>query len=138
MLVLIVIPPILTDMITVHDRDFNVLSANKAAKELKTRIIQRVGDFGKMTIAGTFHSICAGILRKYAERIGYTSNFVIYDSADTYKVIKDTIKAMNLDSTGFPYKKIANMISNFKNKLIVPKKLSRIMNFTVIFFKNQK
>ncbi|NOR44003.1 MAG: AAA family ATPase, partial [Candidatus Delongbacteria bacterium] len=72
-----------------------VTFTNKAAKELKSRIIQRVGDFGKMTIAGTFHSICAGILRKYAERIGYTSNFVIYDSADTYKVVKNTVKDMN-------------------------------------------
>ncbi|MBN2789220.1 MAG: UvrD-helicase domain-containing protein [Candidatus Delongbacteria bacterium] len=97
-----------------------VTFTNKAAKELKTRIIQRVGDFGKMTIAGTFHSICAGILRKYAERLGYTSNFVIYDSDDSYKVVKNIITQQNIDSSAFPYKKIAHMISNFKNKLIYP------------------
>ncbi|MDA3838889.1 MAG: UvrD-helicase domain-containing protein [Candidatus Delongbacteria bacterium] len=97
-----------------------VTFTNKAAKELKTRIIQRVGDIGKMILAGTFHLICASILRKYAERLGYTSNFVIYDSDDTYKVVKSTIKAMSLDATSFPYKKIANIISKMKNKLVYP------------------
>ena len=97
-----------------------VTFTNKAAKELKTRIIQRVGDLGKMILAGTFHSICASILRKHAEKLGYTSNFVIYDSDDSYKVIKSKIKEMNLDPTGFPYKKIAHLISKLKNKLIYP------------------
>jgi len=97
-----------------------VTFTNKAAKELKLRLIKKVGESGKFIIAGTFHSICAKILRKYADRIGYQSNFVIYDTDDKNKVIKNCLKELELDSINYPYKKISSFISNLKNKMIYP------------------
>ena len=97
-----------------------VTFTNKAAKELKLRLIKKVGEAGKFITAGTFHSICAKILRKYADRIGYQSNFVIYDTDDKNRVIKNCLKELELDSTNYPYKKISSFISNLKNKMVYP------------------
>ncbi|MCG2761273.1 MAG: UvrD-helicase domain-containing protein, partial [Candidatus Delongbacteria bacterium] len=97
-----------------------VTFTNKAAKELKERIVYRVGEIGKAVFAGTFHSISARILRKYADRLGYNSNFVIYDTEDKEKVVKGMIKKNNFNNSSFPHKKISTLISILKNKLIYP------------------
>ncbi|MFO7811262.1 MAG: 3'-5' exonuclease [Candidatus Delongbacteria bacterium] len=97
-----------------------VTFTNKAATELKVRIIARVGKYGGGVLAGTFHSICSRILRDNSAKIGYRPNFVIYDSEDKYKVIKQMIKKNDLSPSYFPYKKISAIISSFKNKLIYP------------------
>ncbi len=97
-----------------------VTFTNKAAGELKERIISSIGDEGKAVIAGTFHSICSKILRKHSEYLGYAQNFVVYDSEDSEKVIRSVIKKNNLDTKSFPVKKIREMISQLKNRLIYP------------------
>ena len=69
---------------------------NKAAGELKERIMARVPDSGDIW-ASTFHSTCAKILRRYGERLGYSSSFTIYDTDDQKRQMKDILKAMNVD-----------------------------------------
>ncbi|MDD3044363.1 MAG: 3'-5' exonuclease [Candidatus Delongbacteria bacterium] len=97
-----------------------VTFTNKAAGELRERIIGAVGEDGRSVIAGTFHSICARILRKHSELLGYNGNFVIYDSDDSEKLIKAMAKKNGLSSTAYPVKKISSIISKLKNKLIYP------------------
>jgi DNA helicase II / ATP-dependent DNA helicase PcrA len=97
-----------------------VTFTNKAAKELTERIVQRTGKTGEGVFAGTFHSICARILRRHCERLGYKPNFVIYDSDDSVRVLKQAIKNNNLSTSLFPAKKIASLISGLKNKLVYP------------------
>jgi DNA helicase II / ATP-dependent DNA helicase PcrA len=97
-----------------------VTFTNKAAKELTGRIVARVGKSGEGVFAGTFHSICARLLRRNCERLGYKPNFVIYDSDDSVRVLKQAIKNNNLSTSLFPAKKIASLISSLKNRLIYP------------------
>ena len=79
---------------------FNILAltfTNKAAKEMKERIATIVGNEAKNLWMGTFHSVFARILRIEAHKIGYTSNFTIYDSDDSQKLVSRIIKEFNLD-----------------------------------------
>ncbi len=89
---------------------------NKAANEMKERIGQLIDyPIDKMWI-GTFHSICVRILRKNIERIGYDSNFVIYDTDDTKIVIRDCIKELELDTKKYNVNSIKSIISSEKNR----------------------
>ena len=100
---------------------FNILSltfTNKAAKEMKERIISIVGDEAKNLWMGTFHSVFARILRIEAHKIGYTSNFTIYDSDDSQKLVSRIIKELNLDKEQYKYKIIFSRISSMKNNFI--------------------
>ena len=100
---------------------FNILSltfTNKAAKEMKERIISIVGDEAKNLWMGTFHSVFARILRIEAHKIGYTSNFTIYDSDDSQKLVSRIIKELNLDKEQYKYKIIFSRIS-FYTTLVV-------------------
>ncbi|HQO09685.1 MAG TPA: 3'-5' exonuclease [Clostridiales bacterium] len=97
-----------------------VTFTNKAAGELVERIVSRVGEIGKMIFAGTFHSLCAKILRRHADILGYGSNFVIYDSDDSEKVVREMIRRNNFNTASFPVKKVASIISLLKNRLIYP------------------
>ncbi len=97
-----------------------VTFTNKAAGELVERITARVGEIGKMIFAGTFHSLCTRILRRHSDLLGYGSNFVIYDTEDKEKVIKQIVKNNNFNSTSFPVKKISAIISILKNRLVYP------------------
>ena len=100
---------------------FNILSltfTNKAAKEMKERIISIVGDEAKNLWMGTFHSVFARILRIEAHKIGYTSNFTIYDSDDSQKLVSRIIKELNLDKEQYKYKTIFSRISSMKNNFI--------------------
>ena len=100
---------------------FNILSltfTNKAAKEMKERIISIVGDEAKNLWMGTFHSVFARILRIEAHKIGYTSNFTIYDSDDSQKLVSRIIKELNLDKEQYKYKIIFSRISSMKNNSI--------------------
>jgi DNA helicase II / ATP-dependent DNA helicase PcrA len=94
---------------------------NKSAKEMKERITKVVGERGQRVWAGTFHSIFARILRNEAEKIGYPSNFTIYDSDDSESVVKAIIKEMNLDKDVYHAGSIRSRISLAKNNLISPK-----------------
>ena len=104
---------------------FNILSltfTNKAAREMKERIGKIVGESeAKNLWMGTFHSIFARILRIEAERLGYPTNFTIYDADDSKKVISNIIKEKNLDKDIYKAKTVASRISSLKNNLITPK-----------------
>ena len=104
---------------------FNILSltfTNKAAREMKKRIGRIVGESeAKNLWMGTFHSIFARILRIEAERLGYPTNFTIYDTDDSKKVISKIIKEKNLDKDIYKAKTVAARISSLKNNLITPK-----------------
>ncbi|MDT0688509.1 3'-5' exonuclease [Salegentibacter sp. F188] len=104
---------------------FNILSltfTNKAAREMKNRISKIVGSSeAKNLWMGTFHSIFAKILRFEADKLGYPSNFTIYDTQDSQSVIRAVIKDMRLDKDVYKYKQVYNRISSYKNSLITVK-----------------
>lgn len=104
-------------------KPWNVLAitfTNKAANELKERLQARINEGGDLINAGTFHSICGKILRIDGERLGYTSNYTIYDTNDTVRVIKECQKKLNIDDKILSYKTIRNEISHAKDSLITP------------------
>ena len=106
---------------------FNILAltfTNKAAKEMKERIATIVGNEAKNLWMGTFHSVFARILRIEAHKIGYTSNFTIYDSDDSQKLVSRIIKEFNLDKDRYKYKSIFSRISSMKNSFITPNAVS--------------
>ncbi|MCB9082429.1 MAG: UvrD-helicase domain-containing protein [Lewinellaceae bacterium] len=94
---------------------------NKAAREMKERIERVVGDAANRVWAGTFHAIFARILRVEAEKIGYPSNFTIYDSDDSASVINAIIKELNLDKSVYNTNAIRSRISSAKSSLITPR-----------------
>jgi len=104
---------------------FNILSltfTNKAAREMKTRISSIVGDSeAKNLWMGTFHSVFAKILRIEADRLGYPSNFTIYDTQDSQRLISSIIKEKKLDKDIYKYKQVQSRISSYKNSLITVK-----------------
>ena len=104
---------------------FNILSltfTNKAAREMKGRISQIVGSSeAKNLWMGTFHSVFAKILRFEGHRLGYPSNFTIYDTQDSHSVIRAVIKEMQLDKDIYKYKQVYSRISSYKNSLITVK-----------------
>ncbi len=104
---------------------FNILSltfTNKAAREMKERIATIVGaSEAKNLWMGTFHSVFAKILRIEADRLGYPSNFTIYDTQDSDRLIASIIKEMNLDKDIYKYKQVRSRISSYKNSLITVK-----------------
>ena len=101
---------------------FNILSltfTNKAAREMKERIAAVVGPSESKNLwMGTFHSVFARILRSEADKLGYPSNFTIYDTQDSVRLIGSIIKEMGLDKERYKSKQILNRISSFKNSLI--------------------
>ena len=103
---------------------FNILSltfTNKAAKEMKERIEKIVGLEAKNIWMGTFHSVFAKILRFEADKLGYPSNFTIYDSDDSKALLRRIIKEMNLDTDIYKVNIVQSRISSFKNNLITVK-----------------
>jgi DNA helicase-2/ATP-dependent DNA helicase PcrA len=101
---------------------FNILSltfTNKAAREMKARIAGYVGKSEAKNIwMGTFHSVFAKILRIEGHQLGFPSNFTIYDSQDSQRLITSIIKEMQLDKDVYKTKQVLNRISSFKNSLI--------------------
>lgn len=104
---------------------FNILAltfTNKAAKEMKSRIASIVGsNEAKNLWMGTFHSVFAKILRIESEKLGYPSNFTIYDTQDSVRLISSIIKEMQLDKDVYKPKQVLNRISSYKNSLITVK-----------------
>ena len=100
---------------------FNIMAltfTNKAAKEMRERIEKFVGADARNLWMGTFHSVFARILRAEADRLGYTSNFTIYDTDDAKSLIKTIVKELNLDDKLYKPNVVYNRISNAKNRLI--------------------
>ena len=104
---------------------FNILSltfTNKAAREMKTRIASIVGvSEAKNLWMGTFHSVFAKILRIEADKLGYPSNFTIYDTQDSQRLISSIVKEKKLDKDIYKYKQVQSRISSYKNSLITVK-----------------
>jgi len=104
---------------------FNILAltfTNKAAREMKKRIASIVGGSETKNLwMGTFHSIFARLLRYDGDKLGYPSNYTIYDTQDSQRLISSIIKEMGLDKDIYKYKQIQNRISSYKNSLITVK-----------------
>lgn len=93
---------------------------NKAAAELKDRLINMLGDVGDDIWASTFHSSCARILRRDGDRLGYSSHFTIYDSDDSRRLMKEVLKALDISEKALSPKAILGEISRAKDELITP------------------
>ena len=102
---------------------WNILAitfTNKAARELKERLDKAVGEVGNDIWAATFHSTCARILRRYGERIGFSSKFTIYDTNDQRKLMKEIQKQLNIDEKFLAHRSILNEISHAKDSMVSP------------------
>ena len=109
-----------------HDgtcESWNILAitfTNKAANELKTRIIDRVGERGNDVFASTFHSMCVRFLRRNSDRVNFGKNFTIYDSDDSRRVIRTIMKEMGVDDKVIPPAAVMSEISKAKDNMIDP------------------
>ncbi len=93
---------------------------NKAANEMKERIANLVGDVARDLWMGTFHSICVRILRKFIDRIGFDSSFIIFDTSDQKTLVKQCMKELQIDDKTFSDRGILSEISNAKNEMLDP------------------
>lgn len=101
---------------------------NKAAKEMKARIISLVGKVGYDIQVSTFHSFGLRIIKENYERLGYSKNFTIIDSDDSLTLIKKILKELNIDTNKCNPKFIKNQISSAKNEMVTPEKYSNLVN----------
>ena len=104
-------------------RPYEILAitfTNKAAGEMKERVTDLVGPVAKSMWVSTFHSACVRLLRQEIERLGYSSTFSIYDSADSQKLISRVMETLNLDPKRYPPRQFQSLISNAKNELQTP------------------
>ena len=102
---------------------WNILAitfTNKAAAEMKERVEQLVGEEAQSIWVSTFHAMCARILRREAESIGYERNFTIIDQGEQQTLMKQVLKELNLDSTRFNYKDMLWKIEDAKNRGLLP------------------
>lgn len=93
---------------------------NKAANEMKERIANLVGDPAKDIWMGTFHSICVRILRRFIDRIGFDSSFIIFDTTDQRTLVKNCIRDLAIDDKLFTDRSVLSEISNAKNEMLEP------------------
>ena len=92
---------------------------NKAAGELKQRLEDKIGPEARDVWAATFHSACVRILRRYIEQLGYPSSFTIYDTDDSLRVIKESLKELNMDDKSFPPRAVLSTISRAKDEMLL-------------------
>ena len=107
---------------------YNILAitfTNKAANELKERLIKILGDDGEQIWASTFHSACVRILRREIHALGYDRNFTIYDSDDTMKLIKEGLKELNIDDSFINHKAVYKILGKAKNAMMTPEDFLR-------------
>ena len=105
-------------------KPYNILAitfTNKAASEMKQRVEKLVGDVAQEMWMGTFHSICVRILRRFIDRIGFDTSFLIFDTSDQKTVVKECLKALNIDDKTFSDRSVLSEISNAKNEMLTPK-----------------
>src|SRR5690625_2732840 len=94
---------------------------NKAAREMRERVMRLVGPEAEYMWVSTFHSMCVRILRRDIDRIGYNRNFTILDSADQLSVVKQVLKNIDLDPKQYDPRAMLGQISSAKNELITDK-----------------
>lgn len=112
-------------------KPWNILAitfTNKAASEMKERVGKLLGDVANDMWIGTFHSICVRILRKYIDRIGFTSSFVIFDTTDQKSIVKECMKELKIDDKMFTDRGIIYEISNAKNDMLEPEEYAKRTN----------
>ncbi|MEP1198443.1 ATP-dependent helicase [Tateyamaria sp.] len=101
-----------------------VTFTNKAAREMKNRVGSMLGgQIEGVPWLGTFHSICVKLLRRHAELAGLKSNFTILDTDDQIRLMKQLIRAANIDDKRWPARQLANIIDGWKNKALTPEKV---------------
>lgn len=99
---------------------------NKAANELKSRLSLYLGEESAADVyAGTFHSICARILRRFGDKIGFTSHFTIYDTDDSKRIMKECQRLLDIDDKMMPHKSILSAISRAKDNLVSPEEFEK-------------
>ena len=104
-------------------KPWNILAitfTNKAANEMKERVQKLVGDAANDMWIGTFHSICVRMLRKFIDRIGFDTSFIIFDTSDQKTVVKECLKELKIDDKLFSDKSVMYEISNAKNDMLEP------------------
>ncbi len=104
-------------------RPYNILAVtftNKAAREMEARVKDLVGEDLHGLALGTFHAICARILRRESDHLPFKSNFVIFDQDDQFNLVKQAIAELNLDDKRYRPQSVHALISNSKNELILP------------------
>ena len=104
-------------------KPWNILAitfTNKAANEMKTRVENLVGNAANDMWIGTFHSICVKILRRFIDRIGYDTSFIIFDTSDQRTLVKECLKSLDLDEKMFSDRSVLSEISNAKNDMLEP------------------
>ena len=108
---------------------------NKAANEMKERLAKALGITPEEleTWAGTFHSICVRILRRFGEEIGLMRNFTIYDEDDAKRVVKNVLKELNLDDKMYPPRTVLSVISRAKDTLTTPLEFEAEIGFGMSF-----
>ncbi len=100
---------------------YNIMAitfTNKAAAEMRSRVNKIVGFGAEQVWVSTFHSACVRILRRFIDRIGYNTDFTIYDTDDQKRLMKGIIKELNLDPKMYKESAVLNKISDFKNRLL--------------------
>jgi DNA helicase-2/ATP-dependent DNA helicase PcrA len=102
-----------------------VTFTNKAAQEMRERVIQLVGPAASSIWVSTFHTACVRILRQEIPQLGYDKNFVIFDSQDQQVVVKNVLKELNLSDKNYQPKSVLGAISKAKNELIGPEEYDR-------------
>lgn len=113
-------------MATGRAAPWNILAVtftNKAAKEMQDRVAAVIGRPVEGMWIGTFHSICVRILRRHAEIVGLKSNFTILDTDDQIRLLKQLIRAANIDDKRWPARALAALIDRWKNKALTPEKI---------------
>ena len=111
---------------------WNILAitfTNKAAGELKERICNTVPEGGADIWAATFHSTCARILRRYGDRLGYSSHFTVYGTDDQQKLVKDIVKQLNIDEKQLRARDILAEISRAKDKMTSPAEMLKTAEY---------
>lgn len=118
---------------------------NKAANELKERLVKMLGENGNDIWASTFHSTCSRILRKHADKIGYSNHFTVYDTDDVKRLIKNCQQNLNIDDKILSHKSIMSAISRAKDNMLTPleyQKLSsndfRLLQISKVYTMYQK
>ena len=101
---------------------------NKAANEMKERIANLVGETAKDIWMGTFHSICVRILRRFIDRIGFDSSFIIFDTSDQRTLVKNCLKDLSIDDKMFTDRSVLSEISNAKNEMLEPEQYTARAN----------
>ncbi|MBQ0102422.1 MAG: UvrD-helicase domain-containing protein [Firmicutes bacterium] len=123
------IAAILGDFVTSPCPPWNILCftfTNKAANEMKERLGRALGeDIASEIWAGTFHSICVRLLRRFGSSLGYNEHFTIYDTDDTKKAIADCLHKLNIDDKILPVKYVMKEISRLKDSLKSPSDYSK-------------